>query len=104
MADDPKTTAEQLRAIVDARKIVNGTAPAPLITNAPGPGFRFATGDPVIDLVTGQRGVVAAWYQSATNQGPTYEIRTGPGSVIVRLEKEIERDGPRNVPNVLPRI
>jgi hypothetical protein len=104
MADDPKTTADQVRAIVDARRLMNGKAPTPMITNAPGPGFRFATGDAVIDLVTGTRGVVAAWYQSATNQGPTYEVRTGPGAVIVRLEKELERDGPRNVPNFLPRI
>jgi hypothetical protein len=104
MTDDPKLTTAQLHALIAARKPANGSAMSPAITSAPAPGFRFATGDPVIDLVSGSRGVVAAWYQSASSNGPVYEVRTAPGAVIVRLEKELERNGPQNVPPFLPRI
>lgn len=104
MADDPPITAEKIRAQLAASIAANGKLPRPATDRTPAPGFRFTRGDRVIDLVAGERGIVAEYYQSATNQGPVYEIRIAPGRAIVRLERELERDGAQNIPASLPRI
>jgi len=104
MADEPTLTAAQLRALAATRKPTTNSTPAPSITSAPSPGFRFGKGARVIDLVTGGRGAVLEAYQSASGQGPVYELRQDVGYVIVRLERDLEPDGAQNIPNTLPRI
>jgi hypothetical protein len=104
MADEQPTIVDRIRAVTKAMSAPAPGAPSPAISTRPSPGFRFAKGDPVIDLVGGDRGVVAEFYQSATNQGPVYEIRIGLGRAIVRLERELERNGAQNMPPTLPRI
>jgi len=104
MPDETQLTVDKIRGLLDANKVTNGNAPTPTIAPTPAPGFRFAVGDKVIDLITGGRGVVVAWYQSASNAGPIYEVRKEHIGIIARLEKELERDGPQNMPPSLPRI
>jgi hypothetical protein len=104
LTDDTNTTAAKVRAVLAATQNTKTPAATPAIPSIPAPGFRFTTGDKVIDLVTGARGTVAAWYQSATNKGPVYEVRIVGGPVLVRFENQLERDGPQNVPASLPRI
>jgi hypothetical protein len=104
MADEPTITAEKIKSQLAAAIAGNGALPRPMIDRRPAPGYRFAKGDRVIDLIAGERGVIEESYQSATNQGPVYEIRIAPGRAIVRLERELERDGAQNVPASLPRI
>lgn len=104
MADEPKTVAEKIRALLTSTKSSTTPATTPTITSTPAPGFRFATGDRVLDLLTGSRGTVVAWYQSATNTGPVYEVRIVYGPIVVRFENQLERDGGQNVPPPLPRI
>jgi len=104
MADDTLSAVDKIRASLAANKLANGKAPTPTMPSTPAPGFRFATGDPVIDLVAGARGVVIASYYASAGADRIYEVRTAPGSIIARLERELERDGPQNVPAFLPRI
>jgi hypothetical protein len=104
MADEQPTIADRLRALTAANTPAPATGPRPAIVQPPAPGFRFGKGDKVIDLVGGDRGVVAEFYQSATNSGPVYEVRIGLGRAIVRLERELERDGAQHLPPTLPRI
>lgn len=104
MTDEQPTIADRIRAVTTARTATTPGAPTPAAPRSPAPGFRFTKGDQVIDLVAGERGVVAEFYQSATNQGPVYEVRIGLGRAIVRLERELERDGAQNMPPTLPRI
>jgi hypothetical protein len=104
MADDPTITADKIKAQLAAAIALGPNAPRPVADRRPAPGFRFTKGDRVIDLIAGERGVIEEFYQSATNQGPVYEIRIAPGRAIVRLERELERDGAQNVPASLPRI
>jgi hypothetical protein len=104
MADEPTITAEKIKAQLAAALAAGPNAPRPALDRRPDPGFRFTKGDRVLDLIAGERGTVEEFYQSATNQGPVYEIRIAPGRAIVRLERELERDGAQNVPAALPRI
>lgn len=104
MADEPTITAAKIKERLAAAIAAPPGAPRPAEDRTPAPGFRFTRGDRVIDLIAGERGLVAEYYQSATNQGPVYEIRIAPGRAIVRLERELERDGAQNVPPTLPRI
>jgi hypothetical protein len=104
MADEPLITAERIKAQLAAALVAPPGGPRPQIDHTPAPGFRFTRGDKVIDLIGGERGIVAEYYQSATNQGPVYEVRITPGRAIVRLERELERDGAQTVPLTLPRI
>lgn len=104
MADDTKATVEKIRALLDPKNPARAELATPAVANQPAPGFRFANGDNVIDLVTGGRGVVVASYYTSAGRDRVYEVRTGPGALIARLEKELERDGPQNVPQFLPRI
>lgn len=104
MAEEPTSTADRIKAQLAAALASPPGSPRPAIDRTPAPGFRFTRGDQVIDLIAGERGTVAEYYQSATNQGPVYEVRIAPGRAIVRLERELERDGAQNVPHSMPRI
>lgn len=104
MSDEPTITADRIKAQLAAALAAPGGSPRPAIDRTPAPGFRFTRGDQVIDLIAGERGTVAEYYQSATNQGPVYEVRITPSRAIVRLERDLERDGAQNVPLTLPRI
>lgn len=104
MADEPTITADKIKAQLAAAIAAPPGSPRPAVDRRPAPGFRFTRGDRVIDLIAGERGTIEEYYQSATNQGPVYEIRIAPGRAIVRLERELERDGAQNIPAALPRI
>lgn len=101
MTDGPLTAADRLRKLSELGAKAAPASAAPASSAAPAPGFKYGRGDKVIDVIGGERGVVAEFYQSASGQGAVYEVRTGLGRAIVRLERELERDGARNI---LPRI
>lgn len=98
MTEVRSTLAARLDALINKRKPGAPADALPVITAAPLPGFRFGLGDPVIELVTGQRGTIRAAYYGAAARGPLYEIRIDGIGIVARLEREVEPDRSAGAP------
>lgn len=90
MSDNSTSIAARIKSLLASRQPGAAVDGAPVITAAPMPGFRFGLGDPVLELVTGDRGVVRAAYYGAAAGGPVYEISIAGRGIVPRHENELE--------------
>ena len=67
------------------------------------PGFRFASKDRVLDLVTGLEATIAAGYLAAAAPTPVYEILFDTGDHDVRVERQLEPVRPLSAPPLAPK-
>lgn len=90
MADTPARSFVDRAAAAIASGKTRDVVPTGVHTPAPAPGFRFAIGDRVLDVATGERGRVTAAYPGAASNVRIYEIRSDAGALLVRRENDVE--------------
>ena len=85
LVDQLKARTEQARAALSAAAAASRTPTNPL-------GLRFVTGDRVLDLTTGKRGLVIRGSRSPDLGVELFAVRLETGSLVYRQNAEIEPD------------
>jgi hypothetical protein len=90
MSDTPDRTFVDRAAAALDRDRPREVVPPGRFAPAPAPGFKFAIGDRVLDLVDAVPALIRAAYHGAASGLRVYELSTDAGAVIVRDETQLE--------------
>lgn len=90
MTDNPDLVARLTRFVENGRRAQASVIKAGALAPVPAPGYRFAVGTRVLELVDGQLATVRASYGAAATNAHVYELTLADGSHAVRLEEQLE--------------